>query len=258
LAKEQSEVAIALPWRDRLTRVGIYLQPWECRQDPGQNHPDCAPRPAVPTLCHGPSLGPGEGTDRPSMVHGGGEQPGTTLCSPPGTSRKWTSIFSCPLATASRPHFITANRLPNSPLPLPHPSPCRLAMAHRHPRPCPHPPPGAHGTPHPRTQNRKPGDRDSYPPGLYVRLRQNQYFTSQYNGLLTPVHLEAIMGLITIRKANGPRWKRDHAAESVPRFFTHYLKRRKSNKVPAPPAPIPVALVPVGNRTLWAGPPQLM
>jgi len=34
---------------------------------------------------------------------------------------------------------------------------------------CPSPPAPSH----PRTQNRKPGDRDSYPPGQYIEFSQN-------------------------------------------------------------------------------------
>jgi hypothetical protein len=77
------------------------------------------------------------------------------------------------LSMVSRRHFIIGNRLSNTPLPLPHPSPFHLAMPHRLPSTLAPPAAWHLGRPAPKTRIPKPGDWDSYPPGLYIGLRQD-------------------------------------------------------------------------------------
>ena len=118
-------------------------------------------------------LAPGEGADRliNGVSHHGVANPRPILSTeaPVASGPPPSPVLSM----VSRRHFIIGNRLSNTPLPLPHPSPCHLAMPHRLPSTVAPPAAWRPGRPAPKTRIPKPGDWDSYPPGLYIGLRQD-------------------------------------------------------------------------------------
>ena len=172
-------------------------------------------------------------TDHQWFDHHGGDQPGPTLSSPLGAGRKWPSTFSRPFHLQPTPlhNWQSPTQLPLAPA-----LPFALPPCHGSPPPSTVPPPAAWRPGHtaPKTIKRKTGDGDSYPPGLYVALDQNQYFRHQYNGLLTPGSFRSLHGPHKPRGRQMAQAKRDHATGSVPRFFRHYFRNEK-NAVHHPP-----------------------
>jgi hypothetical protein len=116
----------------------------------------------------------------------------------------------------------------------------------------------------PRTQDQNTETRrlGLLPPWSIFRPQTGFIILTSIQWIINPGgHLEGLPGSITPGKANGPRLKRDHAAEAYhlrkrTTLFYALSKKKKEHRVPTPPAPVPVTLVPVGNRTLWAGLPS--
>jgi hypothetical protein len=130
----------------------------------------------------------------PGIDHSGGSRLGPLILTT-GHLLQVASTFSRLLPGQPAPlhHWQSPTRLPLAPAT---PFVLPLAMPNRCPSTVSPPVACRPGHPPPKTINRKPGDWDSYPPGLYIRLSQNSAISPPSSG----VSESAYMGPVGLRR----------------------------------------------------------